>query len=205
MKMKNIQSRFIKLTIFMLAISFGSVSLASGKNAAIDTVEKLHATLLEVMQQASTLGFSGRVEKLNPVLNESFDFATISRIVTGQHWQKLDSVKQADFVDIFSRLSAATYASNFSGFSGEQFKTITVDEKRGRYIVRTKIIKTDGEEISLDYVVADNDGLLQIVNVIAQGVSDLSLKRADYTAVIDSEGFDSLVGRLDEKIARLGQ
>ena len=205
MKMKNIQSRFIKLTIFMLAFSFGSVSLASGKDAAIDTVEKLHATLLEVMQQASTLGFSGRVEKLNPVLNESFDFATISRIVTGQHWQKLDSVKQADFVDIFSRLSAATYASNFSGFSGEQFKTITVDEKRGRYIVRTKIIKTDGEEISLDYVVADNDGLLQIVNVIAQGVSDLSLKRADYTAVIDSEGFDSLVGRLDEKIARLGQ
>ena len=189
----------------MLAFSFGSVSLASGKDAAIDTVEKLHATLLEVMQQASTLGFSGRVEKLNPVLNESFDFATISRIVTGQHWQKLDSVKQADFVDIFSRLSAATYASNFSGFSGEQFKTITVDEKRGRYIVRTKIIKTDGEEISLDYVVADNDGLLQIVNVIAQGVSDLSLKRADYTAVIDSEGFDSLVGRLDEKIARLGQ
>ena len=205
MKVKNIQHRFMKFMFLIAALSYGGNTLASGKDAAIDTVEKLHATLLDVMQQASQLGFNGRVEKLNPVLNESFDFATISRIVTGPHWKKLDTEKQENFVDIFRRLSAATYASNFSGFSGEQFKTVAVDEKRGRFVVRTKIIKTDGEEISLDYVVADNDGMLQIINVIAQGVSDLSLKRADYTAVIDSEGFDSLVGKLDEKIARLGE
>ncbi|MGR8949876.1 MAG: ABC transporter substrate-binding protein [Gammaproteobacteria bacterium] len=202
--MKIIQQRFIQVTFIIAAVGLSLAASADEKDAAIATVEKLHATLLEVMQQASALGFGGRVEKLDPVLNESFDFATISRIVTGQHWKTLDAEKQARFVDTFSRLSVATYASNFSGFSGEQFKTETVDEKRGRYVVRTKIIKNDGEEISLDYVVAANDGMLQIINVIAEGVSDLSLKRADYTAVIDTEGFDSLLGRLDEKLSGLG-
>lgn len=201
----SIQQSFIKSLFFLCALTVLGTAFAAGQERAADTVEKLHSTLLDVMQNANELGFSGRVEKLDPVLNETFDFATIARIVTGQHWKTLDLDKQQRFVDTFSRLSAATYASNFSAFSGEQFKTLKVDEKRGRYIVRTVIVKNDGEEVSLDYVVSDNEGLLQIVNVIAQGVSDLSLKRADYTAVIDSEGFDSLVVKLDQKIAQLGK
>ena len=200
-----IQHRFINIFIFVAALLVCVAIHAADKNNAADTVETLHATLLEVMQNATDLGYGGRVEKLNPVLNETFDFTTIARIVTGQHWKTLDTDKQQRFVDTFGRLSAATYAANFNGFSGEQFKTLNVDEKRGRYIVRTVIVKGDGEEVSLDYVVSDNDGVLQIVNVIAQGVSDLSLKRADYTAVIDSEGFDSLLNRLEQKIAQLGQ
>ncbi|MEM7467991.1 MAG: ABC transporter substrate-binding protein [Pseudomonadota bacterium] len=199
-----IQRAFIRCTLIACVFFTITNVVAAEKEAAVDTVEKLHSTLVEVMQQASALGFQGRVEKLHPVLDETFDFATISRIVTGQHWKTLDDEKRASFVDIFRRLSAATYASNFSGFSGEQFKTISVDEKRGRFVVRTMIVKQDGEEISLDYVVTNNDGVLQIVNVIAQGVSDLSLKRADYTAVLDSEGFDGLLGRLDQKITQLG-
>ena len=43
------------------------------------------------------------------------------------------------------------------------------------------------------------------MNVVAQGVSDLSLKRADYTAVIKTEGFDSLINRLEKKIAEMSQ
>ena len=39
------------------------------------------------------------------------------------------------------------------------------------------------------------------MNVVAKGVSDLSLKRAEYTAVIDSEGFDSLLNRLRGKVS----
>ena len=203
--LNSIQRSFIKTTAILVVAAVCNPLFAAGKDEAVTTVEKLHTTLLGVMQAANELGFDGRVEKLNPILNETFDFATIARIVTGQHWKEVDSDTQNRFVDTFSRLSAATYASNFDGFSGEQFKTLSVDEKRGRYVVRTAIVKSDGEEVSLDYVVSDNDGVLQIVNVIAQGVSDLSLKRADYTAVIDNEGFDGLLGKLDEKIALLSE
>lgn len=197
-----IKSAQLKLRLVLMTISFLFATQVTANTAedAVATIEKLHQTLLEVMQQSSTLGFDGRVEKLNPVLADSFDFATIARIVTGQHWKTLDEAKQSEFIDTFGKLSAATYASNFSGFSGEQFKTLSADEKRGRYVVRTVIVKSDGEEIPLDYVVSEKDGVWQIVNVIAAGVSDLSLKRADYTAVINDEGFDSLLSRLNDKV-----
>ena len=152
------------------------------------------------MTKADALGFSGRVEALDPVLTEVFDFRTIARIVTGKHWKTLNDEQRVEFIDVFTNLSAATYASNFSGFSGEAFETLGVEEKRGNLLVRTAIVKADGERVTLDYVLRDNEGMWQIINVIANGVSDLSLKRADYTAVIKSEGFNTLVTRLSDKI-----
>ena len=152
------------------------------------------------MTNADTLGFTGRVETLDPVLAETFDFRTISRIVTGKHWKAIDDDQRAEFIAVFAELSAATYASNFNGFSGETFETVSVEEKRGNIVVKTAIIKADGDRVTLTYVLRDNDGLWRIVNVIADGVSDLSLKRADYTAVIKSEGFNSLVTKLSDKI-----
>lgn len=202
-QLKRIFKGIYPLVILLFGVTCANAE--SHDSAAVERIESLHEVLLEVMQQASSLGFAGRVEKLSPVLSESFDFETIAKIVTGQHWKSLDTQKQTDFIDVFSRLSAATYASNFSGYAGEKFVTNGVDEKRGRYVVRTVIVKSDGEEIPLDYVVSEKNGVLQIVNVIAAGVSDLSLKRADYTAVINSEGFDALISRLNEKIAGLGQ
>jgi phospholipid transport system substrate-binding protein len=164
-------------------------------------VEKLHQNLLQVMTKADALGFSGRVEALDPILAEVFDFRTISRIVTGKRWKTLSDEHRVEFIDVFTNLSSATYASNFSDFSGEAFETLGVEERRGNLLVRTVIVKADGERVTLDYVLRDNEGMWQIVNVIADGVSDLSLKRADYTAVLKSEGFNSLVGKLSDKIA----
>ena len=57
----------------------------------------------------------------------------------------------------------------------------------------------------LNYLLRQTNGQWRIMNVVAQGVSDLSLKRADYTAVIKTEGFDSLINRLEKKIAEMSQ
>ena len=167
----------------------------------IAVVEKLHASLLNVMKEANSMGFGGRVDTLSPVVNETFDFSTISRIVTGKHWKSLNDEDKAAFVSLFSELSVATYAANFNGYSGEVFETVGVEEKRANLLVKSVIVKADGERIPLDYLLRKDNEVWRIVNVIADGVSDLSLKRADYTAVIKSEGFNSLITRLSDKIA----
>lgn len=170
-----------------------------GSAAATEVVETLHATLLDAMQRAGELGFGGRYALLEPVLAKRFDFATIGRIVTGRYWGEADEARREAFLEAFAALSAATYATNFSGYAGERFETRGSEKSRGSLIVRTVLVKPDGEEIPLNYMLRESDNGWKIVNVVAQGVSDLSLKRADYTAVIKSEGFDALVSRLREK------
>ena len=60
----SIQQSFIKSLIFLGAIAASGCAFAAGKDSAANTVEKLHSSLLEVMQNANELGFSGRVEFL---------------------------------------------------------------------------------------------------------------------------------------------
>ena len=185
--------------------------LLSGLAAAVDdvaakaVVEKLHESLLSAMSGGSALGFKGREEMLAPVVVETFDFDSICRIVTGRYWKAASDEQKTRFMEVFKKLSVATYASNFASFSGEKFETLGSEADHDALIIRTVLRPTDGAPVPLNYLLRQANGQWRIMNVVAQGVSDLSLKRADYTAVIKSEGFDSLVNRLEKKIAEMSK
>jgi len=40
----------------------------------------------------------------------------------------------------------------------------------------------------------------RIINIIANGVSDLALKRSEYTSILKKDGFDALIIKINEKI-----
>lgn len=185
--------------------------LMTGLAGAVDdvdakaVVEKLHESLLGAMHGGAQLGFKGREELLAPVIDSSFDFDSICRIVTGRYWKAASDEQKARFIGVFKKLSVATYASNFSNFSGEKFQTEGSEADHDALIIRTTLRPSDGEPVPLNYLLRQTNGQWRIMNVVAQGVSDLSLKRADYTAVIKTEGFDSLINRLEKKIAEMSQ
>jgi phospholipid transport system substrate-binding protein len=192
------------LTLALLFTLFAAQPVLATEPDSRATVEKLHATLIETMQQSGTLGYKGRVQKVDPVLKEVFEFETIARIVTGRFWAGLSAEKRKEFIEVFMRLSAATYADNFDGFGGERFETRTVENKKDAQLVKTALVKTDGKEVALNYLLVKSGGMWRIVNVVAEGVSDLSLKRAEYTAVIGSSGIDALIAKLNAKVASYG-
>ena len=138
----------------------------------------------------------------SPVIKEVFDLPFIARIVVGRYWSTFSDDEKSKFLESFSRLSIATYADNFDGYSGERFKTVSTKKlNRDRIMVRSLLIKADGEEIELDYIFHERDKEWRVINVIAQGVSDLSLKRSDYTTFIKKNGVESLLDKLNEKIS----
>ena len=177
-------------------------AVAAGPAATV--VETLHDRLLSVMQGTPALGHEGRAEALRPVIVGGFDLVFVARTALGEHWDRLSDGQRARFVDVFTRLTVATYAARFGGYAGERFETLAEREGRGdRVQVSTRLVKADGDAVRLDYVLqGDGDGP-RIVNVVADGVSDLALKRADYTAVIQREGFDALLARLERQVHEL--
>jgi len=199
-----ITRRVFTLALLLAPALAGAQAATPEAGTPTQVVENLHATLLATMREADDLGFAGRYERLAPVLDASFDFPAIARIVTGRHWQDLDQATRAAFIQTFTELSVATYATNFAGFDGERFVTLGNEAAAGRSIIRTELIQADDDKVDLNYLLHERDGAWRIVNVIAQGVSDLALKRAEYTAVIKAEGIDSLIERLAQKVAEMG-
>ena len=168
------------------------------------TVERFHGKLLSVMQRAEELGYRGRYEELEPYINGCFDIPFIANVVLGRHRDQVSEAQKTEFTGLFGRSSSATYASRFDGYGGEEFVEISREPmKRGRVLIRTELRRPDGDPVSLDYLLHEKQGKWYIISVSADGVNDLSLKRAEYAAVIKEKGFNGLVKEILFKIAEM--
>ena len=197
---------FMLLTFSSLATTEEMAEETSDEahKAAIEIVEQLHTNLLEVMQAGDSLSFAERYAKLEPTITASFDTSIITKVILSRYWKDLTQEQQENFIDLFNRQSIATYASRFNSFSGEIFATKTVEQlKKGRLLVRSEIQSSDGSSVSLDYLMHRNITKWYIISVIADGVNDLSLKRAEYSVIIKKDGYEKLVKDIEKKVEEM--
>lgn len=194
------------LTLVMLACLCiaGTSSLYAqeqSKSTAGKIVDKFQEELIAVMKDGKKLGYSGRYDKLKDAVTNSHDLPKIARIVVGKEWEKLTETQQQQLVDVFSRLSIASYAHNFKDYSGESFTFDSEEETtRGGVVIHTHLTIPDDKPVKFDYMLKEKGDSWRIINIIANGVSDLALKRSEYTTILQREGFDALIAKINEKI-----
>lgn len=196
---------FIRLfALICLLLAAPWVSAQAPEKTPKVVVEALHAELLQVMKNADALGYSGRYRQLEPVIENSFDLPALARSSVRGYWDQFTPAQQEQFISDFRRMSIDTYAQRFDGYNGEIFKTLEDNPiARGNHLVKTRLIKTDGETVSLDYILTSIDGDWRIVNVVAQGVSDLALKRSQYVGVLKRQGVAGFLARFEARLDSL--
>lgn len=196
--------RFIKLGVVFLFCMFVTMrAIAQDESAASakQVVEKFQTELIAVMKNGKQLGFAGRYNKLYDSVSNSHDLTKIARIVVGKEWEKLSEAQQQNLVDVFSKLSVASYAHNFKDYSGESFTIDSEEEtKLGGVVVHARLSVPDDKDVKFDYMLKEKGTSWRIINIIANGVSDLALKRSEYTTILQREGFDALIAKINEKI-----
>ncbi len=199
-------SRFVQIGIvaFVISAVLGTpASAPASAKEASEVVEKLQASLLSVMKRADELGYQGRYRQLAPVVVQSYDVPFLARVSVGKYWKTLNKEQKRALVAEFHRLSVSTYANRLDGYSGETFAVVSQkDLPRGGRLVESLFTKSDGEQLHFNYVLRQRRGRWRIVNVIIDGVSDLALKRAEYTSLMEQEGFSGLIGRIQKQISK---
>ncbi len=202
--MLNVYRGFIiALGFFMLTAvqAQETETVADDAPTARQVVEMFQDTLLDVMKSGKELGFDGRYKKLEPAVKQSHALTKIARIVVGREWKKLTPEQQQKLVDTFTRLSISAYAYNFKEYSGEKFEYVSEEETaRGGKIVHNLLIIPDDNDVKFDYMLKKINGEWKIINIIADGVSDLAVRRSEYTSLLKKQGFDVLVAKMNEKI-----
>ena len=172
---------------------------------ATPAVERLHAALLEIMQSADELGYSGRFERLAPAVGETFDLRFMASKSVGRLWKTLPEADRQRWLELFARHVTANYAGQFQGFSGESFETLGEEPGlRNTRVVRTHLTRPDEENVQLNYRLRDVDGHWRIIDIYLNGtVSELALRRSEYSSVLQREGFESLMQTIDQKCREL--
>ncbi|WP_446808344.1 ABC transporter substrate-binding protein [Methylomonas sp. 2BW1-5-20] len=184
----------------LLLVCFSPLTMAE-EISARQVVDEFQNQLLGVMKQGKELGFQGRYDKLDVAVKKSHDLPKIARIVVGKQWEELTAEQQNKLETVFSKLSVSAYAHNFKDYSGESFTFASEEETgRGGVVIHTNLHIPGEKDVKFDYMMKKKDDSWQIINIIADGVSDLALKRSDYTSVLSRDGFDALIAKITEKI-----
>ncbi len=214
----DMQSKSLGAAVVCAALVLGSTAIAGESEpaaiqvaaverggSATEVVGQLHTALLRVMKHAEELGYQGRYDELAPVLERSFNLAYMARKAIGRHWNKLSEEDQRSLVKTFTTLTVANYAGRFEGYSGQDFQTLSEEPAiHDTRVVHTRLVQPGDENIQLDYRLRKSEAGWQIIDVFLNGtVSELALRRSEYSAVIKREGFDALIAAIDEKIDKL--
>jgi len=182
-----------------------SAAFAVESTAPVQAVEKVHAGMIEVMQSAATTPFEGRAERLTPILEQAFDIDFMARKSLGRSFDGLSADDQKSWIEAFRRFFVANYAGRFTGYSGQKFETLGEEPAaQDTVLVRTRLIDPGGENVDLAYRMRESGGTWRIIDVYLKGtVSELALRRSDFTAILDRQGFPALLASVDAKVAEL--
>lgn len=195
----------IRGAVLLVASLAGASAAAVEQTAPVQVIERLHAGMIAVMQSAATTPFEGRAERLEPLLEQAFDLDFMARKSLGRSFDTLPADDQKRWIETFHRFMVANYAGRFTGYSGQKFETLGEEPAaQDTVLVRTRLVDPGAENVDLAYRMREDDGAWRIIDVYLKGtVSELALRRSDFTAILDRQGFPALLASVDAKIADL--
>lgn len=166
---------------------------------ASEAVKAFHAVLLDTMRNAAALGVRGRYQKLEPVIERAFDLPFMTKLSIGPAWGRLTPEQKQSAARAFGRYVTATYANRFDGYSGEQWPVLGEIKIKHGVLVRTQLVRTGGEPVSINYHMHHNEPW-QIRDVYLSGtISELATRRSEFAAILRTQGVDGLIATLNKK------
>lgn len=191
-------AKTILVTFFLLLSAAGNVWASPAQDqlkAGIDTI--IHILKDDTLRgEANT---EGRRKALRQVFFERFDFEKTSQLSLGRHWRDRTPTERKTFVDLFSRLLENNYVSKIESYTDEQV-TYVKEQIRDKKAQIDTIIITDTIEIPIDYRMYQTDtGQWLVYDLVIEGVSLVANYRAQFTRMLESDSFASLLKQLEEK------
>jgi phospholipid transport system substrate-binding protein len=185
-------------------VFFSPIPTQAAAGPPTGVVQNFYNILLDVMQHSTALGPKGRYQKLEPVVHTTFDVPFMSRLSVGPSWSRLTPEQKRRAVQAYGRYIAAVYASRFDAYAGEQFKVLGEQHIKHGTLIKTQIVKSNGEPVAINYVVHDNDLAWQIRDIYLSGaISELATHRSEFAATLRSSGIDGLIDSLNKKADEL--
>jgi len=165
-----------------------------------DTVKGLYDALLSTMKNGRMLGQSGRFEQVDPVIRRSFDIASMARLSIGPSWTSLSDVQHQEVTDSFGRYISAIYADRFDSYAGQQLEVTGEQPAPSGVMVRSQIIKADGEPVKVDYLMRRKGDTWLISDIYLDGaISEVATRRSEFSAILKNEGAEGLIAALNRK------
>jgi phospholipid transport system substrate-binding protein len=206
MSLKRIDTvRFLRgLIVFLLTLGIPALGTsAPGPMAVVKSGTDRALQILHGSHDSPGPKIRQRRAEILTIVDEYFSFQEMARRALGRPWKDQPPEKQQEFVKLFKDLLFNTYVGRVETYTGSNEK-ISYDEEKveGEYaLVKTRIRDYKNTDVQVDYRLRQLNGEWKAYDVIVEGISFIDNYRSQFSSILASESFDSLLSRLRQKVA----
>jgi phospholipid transport system substrate-binding protein len=124
----------------------------------------------------------------------------MAKLSVGASWAGLTEAQRQQVTESLARYTSAIYADRFDSYGGQKLEIIGEQPAPSGIMVKSQIIKADGEPVKVDYMMRRNGEGWLISDVYLDGaISEVATRRSEFAAILKSEGVDGLIAALNRK------
>ena len=161
------------------------------KDAINQVIAELKGHSLEREQRWASIG---------RIINDRFDFRSMSQSVLATSWQEATTEEKRQFVEYFSQYLEDTYRTKIESYSDQRVEYLAEQVRKDRATVDTAVV-TSAKRIPITYRLKLTKGEWVAYDVVIEGVSLVNNYRSTFSAIVKAGGMDGLLTDLEGRIA----
>lgn len=180
-----------------------AVSVTAATPSPTQVVQQTVDEILTILKDP-TLDWATRQKRIEPIINERFDFRSMSQSVLSTNWRKASPAERERFVEFFSQYLELYYLDKVKGYAGESVHYGKERIKGDKATVETFIVGGP-TEIPVKYKLHRDGDQWFAYDVEIEGVSLVSNYRTVYSTIVKREGMRGLLDDLEDQIRQYEQ
>lgn len=201
---KNISGALALVVTFC----FAEMANAAEPGSPEETIERFNGAILEAMALGEPTGIYSRYQIVYAAVGEAFDMKVLGRATVNRaHWRTWTPQQQTLYIDALQRYQSAALADRFGSGSNISFVIDgCIEAPRETKVVETRIVRPgeDKEDIGLDYRMVKRSDHWRIIDVYLNSrVSEVAMRRSEYSQVLRDDGYDALLAALEKQTRRI--
>lgn len=150
-----------------------------------------------------------RVTDLRAIIDNLIDYEDLARRSLGEHWEPRTEEERAAYVERFQKLIHLSYVDRIDDGGKRrrddytlEWEEETVGEKRSSVLV---FLLYEDTETELNWTLVPVEDSYRLFDLAIDGASIEGTYRKNYGEIIEKEGFDQLIIKMDERIEKLSK
>ncbi len=138
----------------------------------------------------------------NEEIEKNLAIAQLSRWLMGPHWDTLGQEKQADFINLLTRLLRELAYPRASEFLADtQFEYGDTHQQGSEALTEVSVVNPDEGRVTIGFRLNQSEGVWKIWDVRLDGVSMASNLRKQVQSLMSKQSYEELVKRMQQTIA----
>jgi phospholipid transport system substrate-binding protein len=191
---------FVSLGALVLA-----TSLAAPANAAESAQDFIQSRQSQVTQLVRQAPGAQRDKQVTALLDGMIDYETLAQRSLASHWGDLSEAQHKEFTDILRTLVRRNYERNIKNILDYRVEYLGEEPGSEGVVVHSRASSSSDkreEPVSIDYQLMRTSSGWRVVDVVTEGSSLVNNYRNQFHRVIQKDGYDTLVRKMKDKLAK---